>query len=255
MGNLISISTPTPTPWPAPLTSAAAQRGPHTVGATRSCGATGKVYISLYRYIHIYIHFIFIICILFICSYLFIFIHIHSYSFIFIHIHSFSFIFIHIHIFVLYAYYIIYLYIISYRCLAMTHWLKFRKPRMFSVHPHRISLTTLRSEGLIVQHQPMLMIKRPADHDKVNPQKATTAHMWTTTLLQATKRSARHRETWTKTETSWVHPSHNKTETCTQTPVSLPHRWQVGTEVETWAQDATKAKSHEPHTTIRRTIS
>ena len=91
-----------------------------------------------------------------------------------------------------------------------------------SVHPHRISLTTLRSEGLIVQHQPMLMIKRPADHDKVNPQKATTAHMWTTTLLQATKRSARHRETWTKTETSWVHPSHNKTETCTQTPVSTP---------------------------------
>ena len=62
-----------------------------------------------------------------------------------------------------------------------------------SVHPHRISLTTLRSEGLIVQHQPMLMIKRPADHDKVNPQKATTAHMWTTTLLQATQRSARHR--------------------------------------------------------------
>lgn len=96
MGNLISISTPTPTPWPAPLTSAAAQRGPHTVGATPSCGATGKVYISLYRYIHIYIHFIFIICILFIYSYLFIFIHIHSYSFIFIHIH----------IFVLYAYYI-----------------------------------------------------------------------------------------------------------------------------------------------------
>ena len=93
---------------------------------------------------------------------------------------------------------------------------------IYSVHPHRISLTTLRSEGLIVQHQPMLMIKRPADHDKVNPQKATTAHMWTTTLLQATKRSARHRETWTKTETSWVHPSHNKTETCTQTPVSTP---------------------------------
>ena len=101
-----------------------------------------------------------------------------------------------------------------------------------SVHPHRISLTTLRSEGLIVQHQPMLMIKRPADHDKVNPQKATTAHMWTTTLLQATKRSARHRETWTKTKTSWVHPSHNKTETCTQTPVStlvkLRHKPETG---------------------------
>ena len=78
----------------------------------------------------------------------------------------------------------------------------------------------------------MLMIKRPADHDKVNPQKATTAHMWTTTLLQATKRSARHRETWTKTETSWVHPSHNKTETCTQTPVStlvkLRHKPETG---------------------------
>ena len=114
---------------------------------------------------------------------------------------------------------------------------KSKASHIYSVHPHRISLTTLRSEGLIVQHQPMLMIKRPADHDKVNPQKATTAHMWTTTLLQATQRSARHRETWTKTETSWVHPSHNKNETCTQTPVSNPtggrwgRRWKVKQEM------------------------